>query len=59
MRRLALGLLLVLFTAGPALAQPVADAKETPTWLAAVLAVLILVLLAIGSFMGSRRGHQD
>ena len=59
LRNLLLVLITLTLTAVSASAQPVADAKEAPTWLAAVLAILIVVVVALGSFMGSRRGHQD
>jgi uncharacterized membrane protein len=55
---LGAGLVLALMS-WPAAAQPVAEAQDSGAWLAAVLAVLLLLIVLIGSFMGSRRGHQD
>ncbi|MEM6459667.1 MAG: hypothetical protein AAF710_09795 [Planctomycetota bacterium] len=43
----------------PASAQPVAEAQDAPGWLAFMVMIGLVVLIAIGSFMSSRRGHQD
>lgn len=60
MRSLVLTLLTLVFTAAPAaLAQPVAEAKPTAGWLAFMVMIVLLIAIAIGSFMSSRRGHQD
>ncbi len=60
MRTIALTLLTLVFTAAPAaLAQPVAEAKPVAGWLAFMVMIVLLIVIAIGSFMSSRRGHQD
>lgn len=57
---LILTLITLLFTAAPAtLAQPVADAKPAAGWLAFMVMIGLMILIAIASFMSSRRGHQD
>lgn len=60
MRSLMSAVLALTFTAAPAaLSQPIADAKPVPGWLAYMGMILLIILIAIGSFMSSRRGHQD
>ena len=51
--------LLALGAAATTHAQEIADAKANNDWFAAIVAVLMVVVLAMGSFIGSRRGHQD
>ncbi len=58
-RALGFTALAALGPAAATYAQPVADAKDNNDWLAAIAAVFLVVLLALGSFVGSRRGHQD
>ena len=60
--RLQIRLLVTLLAILPAvqpLAQPVAETKPANDWLAPIVAVFLVVIIAVGSFMGSRRGHQD
>ncbi|MEO1237344.1 MAG: hypothetical protein AAFX76_11205 [Planctomycetota bacterium] len=60
MRYAMLVCVLGLFVAGPlAVAQPVADAEESSDLLALLIAIGLVVVIAVGSFMSSRRGHQD
>ena len=54
-----LAVLLAVLPAAQLLAQPVSDTKPANDWLAPIVAVFLVVILAVGSFMGSRRGHQD
>jgi len=56
--------LTLLLTALPALAQ---DATKAPSpkqtmaqpWASIVVAFFLIMMIAIGSFMSSKRGHQD
>ena len=52
---------LSLLPAAAALAQreDVQEAKETSTWVAMVVAIGLVIVVAIGTFMSPRRGHQD
>ena len=59
MRRTTLSALTLLLAAGPAVAQPVEKAPDASPWLAVVAAIFLVLLVCIGSFMSSRRGHQD
>ncbi|MBB6429085.1 hypothetical protein [Algisphaera agarilytica] len=60
MRSLALALLALIVTAAPsAMAQPVAEAKPVANWLSFMVMIVLLIIVAIASFMSSRRGHQD
>ncbi|MEM9883637.1 MAG: hypothetical protein AAF800_12045 [Planctomycetota bacterium] len=54
-----LGVIGLTLAALPAAAQPVAEAQESGGWLAFMVMIGLVVLIAIGSFMSSRRGHQD
>ncbi|MEM8739673.1 MAG: hypothetical protein AAGG38_14515 [Planctomycetota bacterium] len=44
---------------GPAVGQPIDDAESGAAWLGPLVAIGLVVLIIIGSFMSSRRGHQD
>lgn len=46
-------------TGTPAMAQEVAKAPETQRWVTVALAILLVLCVAVGSFMSSKRGHQD
>lgn len=60
MRSPVLALLTIILAAAPAaLAQPVDDAKPVAGWLAFMVMIGLLIVIAVGSFMSSRRGHQD
>ncbi|MEM1027874.1 MAG: hypothetical protein AAGJ38_07300 [Planctomycetota bacterium] len=60
MRSLVLALMLLLLTAAPtAWAQPVEEAKPVAGWLAFMVMIVLLIVIAVASFMSSRRGHQD
>lgn len=60
MRSLVLALLTLVLTAAPAvMAQPVEEAKPVAGWLAFMVMIVLLIVIAVGSFMSSRRGHQD
>jgi len=60
MRSFVLALLTLVFTAVPAaIAQPVAEAKPVAGWLAFMVMIVLLIVIALGSFMSPRRGHQD
>ncbi|MEM9419817.1 MAG: hypothetical protein AAGA25_12325 [Planctomycetota bacterium] len=60
MRSLALALLTFIVTAAPpVMAQPVAEAKPVAGWLAFMVMIVLLIIIAVASFMSSRRGHQD
>jgi len=43
----------------PVWAQPVTEAKDSGSWIATVFAIVLCIGVAVGSFTGSRRGHQD
>jgi len=57
--RLAPLLIALLVVAGPSAAQQVTDAKTVNGLGGVMLALLMLVGVAIGSFMSPRRGPQD
>ncbi|MEM1108894.1 MAG: hypothetical protein AAGH99_09420 [Planctomycetota bacterium] len=50
---------LLICVPAAAFGQPVAEAKPVPGWLAFMVMVGLLIVIAIASFMSSRRGHQD
>jgi len=54
-----LPLLALLTVAGPAAAQQVTDAKKVNSLGGVMLSLLMLVGVAIASFMSPRRGPQD
>jgi len=62
MRLFPAAAMLMLMLLGPsAMAQDIGPANEpahTP-WITVVLSVVLVVLVAIGSFMSPKRGHQD
>ena len=53
-------LLMTLIAAGPAMAQQVdlAPARSNE-WVTFVVVIILLILASVGSFLSSRRGHQD
>jgi hypothetical protein len=50
---------LCLMTGAPVLAQEIARAPEKSGWIADMIAILLLVCVAVVSFMSSKRGHRD
>jgi hypothetical protein len=61
LRQILTGLLSLLVSAGPALAQEVGSLNNParPRWYAMALAMVIIGAVLIPSFMSSRRTHQD
>lgn len=53
------GVVAAALMSGPALAQPVGSTPERSEWLSLVVAVLLVALVCVGAFMGSKRGHLD
>lgn len=48
-----------LLPAGLAPAQEVAKAADKSEWLSVVVGVGLVVLVGVGTFLGSKRGHLD
>ena len=67
--RLIFALLLVMMNAGVVLAQQAPAAAPTQTvgplpkdsqgWLAVVMCIVLVIAVCVGSFMSSKRTHQD
>ena len=51
--------LLAVMLALPAAGQDVAKATDAGGWIAIVIAIVLVVGILVGSFMSSRRTHQD
>ncbi|BAM03661.1 hypothetical protein [Phycisphaera mikurensis] len=45
--------------AAPAAAQQVGKAAEKSEWLSVVIGGLLVAIVCVGAFMGSKRGHLD
>lgn len=45
--------------ASPLWAQEIGKAPEKSGWIADVIAIVLVVCIAVVSFMSSKRGHQD
>ncbi len=54
-----LSALTALALALPAAGQDVAKATDAGGWIAIVIAIVLVVGILVGSFMSSRRTHQD
>jgi len=61
---LSAAVLTLLLTALPVLAQEASKAPSPKTtmaqpWFSIVVAFFLMMMIAVGSFMSSKRGHQD
>jgi hypothetical protein len=48
-----------LLTASPALAQATPRAPDESGWIAVVISIVLIIAVAVASFMSSKRTHQD
>jgi len=52
--------LFVVLLASPAWAiEKAGEPPESGGWIAMIIAIVLMIAVCVGSFMSSRRGHQD